>query len=183
VVAETSRRRRLSPPLGSKMKKRNKIILLIISHSVIAAIFFSLALLTRISKDSYGLIENSNKMLNDMALISRYSAFVDVQRHNDYPNGYKEALLLFSKALDQSKELNSPMFSKKAYFVDKAMVNERLSKLAHEAGDSKQADQYMTKAQEFCKQSGWSDCSEEHLAKVSEIIEKNSLFARKPEGT
>ena len=116
-------------------------------------------------------------MLADMAIISRYAAFVDIQRENDYPNGYRAALLSFSEALDQSRDINSPFFTEKAYHIDKALTYHRLSRLENEVGNSEKVAEYSALAEGNCAKAGWASCSPERLDEVVEKLTKNSLFA------
>jgi len=157
------------------MTKTKKITLLICSHLLAAMVCLGGAVYW-FDTHLVEVLEKGNAFATEAALLSRYSAYVEVQRSNDYPEGYKEALLMFSEVIDQTKEIKSPMFSEKTYCVDKALIFTRLSRLESELGNTQKAMEYQAEAQGFCKDSGWQDCSKEHLLDIAMKLEQNSIF-------
>ena len=157
------------------MTKAKKITLLICSHLLVAIICLGGAAYW-FDNHLIGIIKKGNAFATEAALISRYSAFVETQRRNDYPEGYKEALLMFSEAVDQAKEIKSPMFTEKSYYIDKTLIYVRLSRVENETGNTQKANEYLSKAQQYCESSGWQDCSKDRLVEISVKLEQNSLF-------
>ncbi|MCP3178344.1 hypothetical protein MJO47_14660 [Desulfuromonas sp. KJ2020] len=158
------------------MTKAKKITLLICSHLLVALICLGGAAYW-FDSHLVDVLEKGNAFATEAALISRYAAFVETQRSNDYPEGYKEALLIFSEAVDQTKEIESPMFTEKSYYIDKTLIYVRLSRVENETGNTQKANEYLSEAQMFCENSGWKDCSKDHLIEISVKLEQNSLFS------
>jgi len=157
------------------MTKKKKIILLIISHLFVAVTCLGGAAIW-FEKRAVDIISEGSDYLNDALLISRYSALVDTQRTNAYPEGYREALLVFSDVLDQSKEINSMMFSARTYSMDKTLTFERLSRVEKELGNVQKSNEYAQVAKEYCSDTGWKDCSIERITEISTRLEQTSLF-------
>jgi len=157
------------------MTQNKKIILLIISHLFVAIICLGGAAIW-FEKRAVDIISDGSDYLNDALLISRYSALVDIQRTNAYPDGYREALLIFSDVLDQSKEINSMMFSERTYNMDKTLTFERLSRVEKELGNVEKSNEYIQVAKEYCSGTGWKDCSIERITEISARLEQSSVF-------
>jgi len=116
------------------MSESKKIVLLVCSHLLVAALCFG-GFNYWFEHKARGVLAEGNNMVNDMALISRYSMYASMQQSQGTPESYKEALELYSDALDYSKELQSPMFSESAYQTDKMLISVRLSELERDRGN------------------------------------------------
>ena len=160
------------------MTKNKKIALLICSHLLVAILCLGGAALW-IEKKAVEIIEESADFYSHTVLVSHYSALVDVQRNNAGPEGYREALLIFSDVLDETKEMDSFMFSEYAYSVDKALTFERLSRVEKELGNIQKSEEYLDLAIEHCEGTGWKSCTKEKLSEISAKLEQNGLFGKK----
>ena len=162
------------------MKSIRNIVLLLCSHLLVALLVVSVSSWWH-ARELAEQTRQNNAMLSHVMLISRHAAVVDMQRLHAYPEGYRDALLLYSNVLDQTRQIKAPIFSEKAYATDKALTFERLSRVERELGNPEQAERYFAKAQEFCAKTGWQDCSRENLTKISRQLEQFNLFD--PQGT
>lgn len=157
------------------MKKIRKILLLICSHILVAGLSIYGAYYV-FEEELVNTINQGNNMLNDMALISRYSAYADMQKHNGDLSSYKESLFLFSEALEESKRIQSPMFSENAYQTDKMLIKLALHKLEKNANNTELAESLLHEAVEHCNSTKMKDCSVEKILFISDKMEKNSMF-------
>jgi hypothetical protein len=162
------------------MKKAKKVVLLIGSHLLVAVLCFGVALFFFEHK-AKAVINEGNNMLNDMALVSRYAAYASMQQVYGNPDAFKEALMLYSNALDFSKGLQSPMFSENSYQTDKMLISVNLSKVERKKGNIEEAENLLKKAQEHCNATQMKDCSFEKILLISRIMEENNMFANKSE--
>lgn len=157
------------------MHRLKYVLLLLCSHLLVALLVFFASSWWH-ERELAEITRQNNAMLSHVMLISRHAAVVDMQRLHAYPEGYRDALRLYSDVLDQTRQIQAPIFSEKAYATDKALTFERLSRVERDLGNPEQAEQYFREAQRFCKMTGWDDCSEANLTRISQQLEQFNLF-------
>lgn len=108
----------------SNSMKIKKLIILTVSHILVLCIGFSGSIYY-----FENVLEKMYASKNSMALISHYSLYTEIQRAEGSLEDYREALLLFNKALDLAKSKKDLFFSETAYKADKVFTNVRLSEL------------------------------------------------------
>jgi len=158
------------------MSKSKKIVLLICSHLLVAALCFG-GFDYWFEYKARPVLAESNNMMHDMELINHYSMYASMQQAQGTPESYKEALELYSEALDYSKELQSPMFSESAYQTDKMLISVRLSELERDRGNIQAADNLLEKAKEHCSASQMKDCSLGKIMFIERITGENNIFS------
>ena len=89
-------------------------------NKFLIVISYFLALMVGASGGYYfkGKLLETENMFDHMVLFSRYRSFAEVQCHNAGDQECRDALLDFAAMLEKLKQLNSPLFSENAYFVD-----------------------------------------------------------------
>ena len=147
-----------------------KTILLALTHFIAlicgaAIVFLWLGLEARKS------LGESNAMLTQVAVVSRYASFVDVQRTNGTKKEYKEALLNFLTGIDEAAKQPSSFYDSKMYAGDKTLTYERLSRIEKESGNINKSEEYMKRAMENCSRTGWKDCSASNITLISKKLE------------
>ena len=162
----------------SLLNRRKKIIFLIGSH-LLAVGIGSGAAFWWFGLQAEQVLKEGNAMMTQVAIISRYSLFLDAQRANASPQDYREALKRFLAAVDEAAKQPSSFLDEKILASDKVLTYERLARLERGAGNPKDAEAYMKSAVEACGNTGWKDCSPENISRVSKKLEEYG-FSSKP---
>ena len=144
------------------MKKK---LLLAFTH-IIAVVLGAAVVFLWFGFNAKQMMKEGNAMMTQGALISRYAAFVDVMRTNGTKEEYREALLNFLTGTDEAVKQPSSFYDEKIHARDKTLTYERLSRLEKEAGNIKKSDEYIKLATESCRNSGWKDCSADHITTI-----------------
>jgi hypothetical protein len=116
---------------------------------------------------------------DEMARISHYSAYVDIQRANATDAAYEEALRGFLGLLNTARGNSSSGIPDRAYAFDAAVTYVRLSQLAAKRGAKEEATAFLGKASALCPRIGWKACSETILVDATERLDTQTLFGRK----
>ncbi len=156
------------------MKKK---LVLVFTH-IIAVCIGAAAVFLWFGLNAREMMQKGNATLTQMALISRYAAFVDVKRTSGTKEEYRESLLKFLTAIDEALKQPSGFYDKKMHSEDKTLTYERLSRLEKEAGNVNKSDEYMKLAIESCNNGGWKDCSADRITRISKELEDKSLISK-----
>jgi hypothetical protein len=155
---------------------KNKKILIFTSTHLLALVVGAVIVFLWLGIEAKKTVTESNAMMTQVAVVSRYAAFVDVQRINGTKEEYKEALMNFLTAIDEAVKQPSSFYDKKMQAGDKTLTYERLSRLEKEAGNLNKADEYINLAKENCNNAGWKDCSIDHIILISKKLEDKSFY-------
>lgn len=186
----------LAPPVGitrnevsrswnwkeSLLNRRKKIIILIGSHLLAVGVGLGAAILW-FGLQSERVLKEANAMMTQVAIISRYALFLDAQRANASPQEYREALKGFLAAVDEAAKQPSSFLDQKILASDKVLTYERLARLERDAGNPKDAEDYMKSAVEACGNTGWKDCSPENISRISKKLEEYGFRSKSKDTT
>ena len=153
------------------MSRRRKIIILIGTHLLAVGVGFGIAFLW-FGLHAARILTQSNAMMTQVAIVSRYALFVDTQRTDARPQEYREALKRYLAAVDEAAKYPSPFFDERTLAYDKALTYERLARLERDAGKPKEAEGYMKASVEACGRTGWKDCSPQNISRISKRLEE-----------
>jgi hypothetical protein len=156
------------------MTKKMKMVM-VLTHVAVLAVGFMVGVFSSFARYA----NEGMKMTSQGAMISHYASLVDVAKRHGDQNAYKKSLLAFSSVLDEIIKHPSEFFDAKTTSTDKVFVCERLSRIARETGNTKEADDYMNLAVQTCGQSGLKNCSIEKITMISKKLEENSMFQPK----
>jgi hypothetical protein len=152
------------------MNRVTKIALLVLSYVAVAFIGAAVGWF------GYEKMVLGFDLVDEAALVSRYTAYNDIQRTSSTGKEYKEALLAYLEVLERLKQHPSRTFTERTYYLDKTMTYARLSLVANREGNKKEAEMYLQNALAACTNTGWRDCSKEGLHVISTQIEETSRF-------
>jgi hypothetical protein len=124
-------------------------------------------------------VGKGNVLAFDVAETADYSGFIEAQLSEGTNAARDEALHNFLAVIEKRKGHWTPTFSEKAYAVDSALTNARLSALAQKRGTSQDAQEYLERAVSFCPQIGWQDCSAEKMVAFAQRLDEHGLFGGK----
>ncbi len=166
------------------MTKNKKIIIFVLTH-LIALIVGAVTVFFWLGLNAKKTITEGNAMMTQMALMSRYSTFVDVMRTNGTKEEYKEALRNFLTATDEAVKQPSSFYDKKMQARDKTLTYERLSRLEKEMGNNAKAEEYFKLATENCNAGEFKSCSPDYIMMISKKLEDKSSITliKKQAGT
>jgi len=164
------------------LNRRKKIIFLIGTH-LLAVGIGSGAAFWWFGLQAEQVLKEGNAMMTQVAIISRYSLFLDAQRANASPQDYREALKRFLAAVDEAAKQPSSFLDEKILASDKVLTYERLARLERGAGNGKVADDYMKSAVEMCGNTGWKDCSPENISRVAKKLEEYGFSSKSKDST
>ena len=156
------------------MTKSKKIILFTTTH-LLAIIAGGLIVFLLLGLNAKKMMTESNAMMTQIALMSRYSAFVDVMRTDGIKEQYKDALLNFLKASDEAVKQPSSFYDTKMQAIDKTLTYERLSRLEKEMGNNTKSEQYFKLATANCNNGGFKSCSPDYITMISKKLEDKSF--------
>ena len=166
----------------SLLNRRRRIIFLIGSH-LLAVGIGSGAAFWWFGLQAERVLKESNAMMTQVAIISRYSLFLDAQRANASPQDYREALKRFLAAVDEAAKQPSSFLDEKVLASDKVLTYERLARLERDACSLKDAEDYMQLAVEACGNTGLKDCSPENISRVSKKLEEYGFRSKSKDST
>jgi hypothetical protein len=153
------------------MKKRNRIILFILSHAVALGIGV-VGVLWYMTVD----LRKFNSSLTGVAIISRYEMMAVAERGLGKEQEYRDALLDLLTGLEEARKLGGPLFTEKSYHKDRALTITRLALIEEKMGAEGKAKEYFKKAFQECQSTGWSDCSITKLRSVIEVQDRKNDF-------
>jgi hypothetical protein len=153
------------------MKKK---LILTFTH-IVAVLLGAAVVVVWFGLNTKKIITEGNAMMTQMALMSRYSTYVDVMHTNGTKEEYKEALINFLTATDEAVKQPSSFYDKKMQARDKTLIYERLSKLEKEMGNNRKAEEYFKLATENCNNGGFKTCSRDYITIMSRKHEDKSF--------
>jgi hypothetical protein len=156
------------------MTRKMKVVL-IITHVAVLAI----GLVAGFYSSFAHYAREGMKMTSQGAMISHYGLRVDIQRNKGDRDAYRNSLIAYLGIMDDILKHPSEFFTAKTTSVDIMLIYERLARLEREAGNAKAADDYMNLAVQTCGNTGWKDCSNEKITRISREIEEKSLIPPK----
>lgn len=157
---------------SASMKKGTIIVILVSTHLLTLALgFFGAALYLRQT------LVRAASMTNSLAIISHYSLFTQAQRTLGSDDDYRDALLLFLKALDNARSPDGPLFTLEVYKAEKALTYVRLSRVEENGGNHQESREYMNEARDICRELNWRDCSSERLVMLVEKLDQEDAFS------
>ena len=159
------------------MTRARKVITYIFTH-LLALLAGGMVVVLWLGFDAKKMFTESNAMMTQMALMSRYSAFADVMRTNGSKEEYKEALINFLKAGDDAVKQPSSFYDNKMLARDKTLTYERLARLEKEMGDNTKAEEYFKLATENCNKGGFKNCSPDYITMISKRLEDKSIITK-----
>jgi hypothetical protein len=118
-------------------------------------------------------------VVEETARISRYAAYVDMQRVNGTEAAYEEALRGFLDILSSERPGPRSGIPDRAYAFDAALTYVRLSQLAARRGDADEAAMLLSKASALCPRIGWTPCSESMLVDATKRVGTLAVFGAK----
>ena len=164
------------------MSRRKKVIVLIGSHLLAVGIGLGAAFLW-FGLQAERVLKEANAMMTQVAIISRYALFLDMQRTDGSPQEYRDALKRYLAAVDEAGKQPSSLLDQKILGSDKALTYERLARLERDGGNPKDAEDYMKSAVEACRITGWRDCSPENISRISKKLEESGFRSKSTDTT
>jgi tetratricopeptide (TPR) repeat protein len=166
----------------SLLRRRKRLIILIGSHLLAVGIGLGAAFLW-FDLQAEQVLKEGNAMMTQAAIISRYALFLDAQRAYASREDYREALKRYLAAVDEAAKQPSSFLDQKILASDKALTYERLARLERDAGNYKDAEDYMKSAVEACGNTAWKDCSPENISRISKKLEEYGFSSKSKDST
>ncbi|MBN8778801.1 MULTISPECIES: hypothetical protein [unclassified Thiobacillus] len=112
----------------------------------------------------------------DMAEFEYYAAHVETQLSEGTDATREEAIHTFLALIEKRKARPNELFTEKILAADSALSYARLAALAQKRGATQEAQQYLKRAESFCPQIGWQECSAEKITSMVQRLDKQGIF-------
>ena len=121
-------------------------------------------------------INQATAVAFDMAEFGYYVAHVDTQLSEGTDATREEAIHTFLALIEKRKARPNELFTEKILASDSALSYARLAALAQKRGATQEAQQYLKRAESFCPQIGWQECSAEKITYMVQRLDKQGIF-------
>lgn len=128
-----------------------------------------------------GEVNRSRSFAFDMVEVGYLAAYMDVQMSEGTDATREEALHTFLSMNERRKNRSSEFFTERMLATDSALAYARLAVLAKKRGANEEFQQYLSRAESFCPEIGWQDCSAERITSVVQRLDKQGIFNASPE--
>ena len=157
------------------MTRRIRVPILIFTHVVILLVGLSVGFY-------YGNIRlgEARRTAENMLLTAKYSFFLETQMKEGTDAAYEEAIQGHLALLKDLKQNPDAILTDKVFAIDSALDYARLSALASKRGAAQEAKQLLARAEAFCPQIGWRECSAYKIQYFASLIDKRGLFGGYP---
>jgi len=112
----------------------------------------------------------------DMAEVGYYAAHMDMQFSEGTDANREKAIHTFLALTEKRKTRPSEFFTQEMLATDSALAYSRLAALAQKRGAIQEAQQYINRAESFCPQIGWQECSAEKITYMAHRLDKQGVF-------
>ncbi|MBZ0105704.1 MAG: hypothetical protein K8H84_08745 [Sulfuricella denitrificans] len=112
----------------------------------------------------------------DMAEFGYFAAHVDTQLSEGTDATREEAIHTFLALIEKRKTRPNELLNEKIIATDSALSYARLAAMAQKRGAIQEAQQHLKRAESFCPQIGWQDCSAEKITYMVQRLDKQGIF-------
>ena len=120
------------------------------------------------------------RMALDSADVARMSTYLMVEQSQGSPQAYETALRDYLVSLDRRDRAGPGFFSRQVAAGDRVLTYMRLSLLAAQRNESDAAALYQSKAELWCRQTGWKSCSPDKLTWLVGRLDQQNPLNPKP---
>ena len=121
-------------------------------------------------------INQASALAFDMAETGYFVAHMETQFSEGTDATREEAIHAFLALNEKRKARPNELFTEKILAADSALAYARLAALAQKRGATQEAQQYLNRAESFCPQIGWQDCSAEKITYMVQRLDKQGIF-------
>lgn len=111
-----------------------------------------------------------------MVEVVYFGAYMNLQMSEGTDAAREEALHGFLVLNEKRRARLSGLFTEKMLATDSALAYARLAALTSKRGANQEARQYLSRAESFCSQIGWQDCSAEKITHMVQRLNRQGTF-------
>ena len=121
-------------------------------------------------------INRARSLAFDIAEAAYFVAHVDIQMSEGTDATREEALHGFLALNEKRRARSTEFYTEKMFATGSALAYARLSALARKRGATQEAQQYLKRAESFCPQIGWQECSAAKISYMVQRLDKHGMF-------
>lgn len=121
-------------------------------------------------------INEASALAFDMAETGYYATHMQTQFSEGTDASREEILHAFLALNEKRKQRPNELSTEKILATDSALAYARLAALAQKRGTTQEAQQYLKRAESFCPQIGWQECSADKITYMVQRLDKQGIF-------